>query len=134
LRCSGKSLSIACLPHPVIILSPSRRWDGSTRGGGACDNIGKEGECGWAVDDVGRPDLAIAVNGLLVGYIELKAPGHGTTDREFQGGSAPKLSVQQDVNSGPDISSVSATNSIVRMTYLRPAVHFPSESQEIRQR
>ena len=38
------------------------------------------------VDDVGRPDLAIAVNGLLVGYIELKAPGHGTTDRDFQGG------------------------------------------------
>jgi len=37
------------------------------------------------VDDVGRPDLAIAVNGLLVGYIELKAPGHGTTDRDFHG-------------------------------------------------
>ncbi len=31
------------------------------------------------IADVGRPDLAIAVDGLLVGYIELKAPGIGTT-------------------------------------------------------
>jgi hypothetical protein len=38
------------------------------------------------VEDIGRPDLAVAVDGLLVGYIELKAPGHGTTDRDFHGG------------------------------------------------
>jgi len=38
------------------------------------------------VDDVGgRPDLAVTVDGLLVGYIELKAPGVGTTDQEFKG-------------------------------------------------
>lgn len=37
------------------------------------------------VDDVGRPDLAIAAGGLLVGYAELKAPGEGTTYREFRG-------------------------------------------------
>lgn len=37
------------------------------------------------VEDVGRPDLAIAVNGLLVGYIELKAPGIGTTQSDFRG-------------------------------------------------
>jgi hypothetical protein len=37
------------------------------------------------VDDVGgRPDLAVTVDGLLVGYIELKAPGVGTTDRELR--------------------------------------------------
>jgi hypothetical protein len=35
------------------------------------------------IDDVGRPDLAIAVDGLLTGYIELKAPGEGTTEREL---------------------------------------------------
>ncbi|CAN5681209.1 hypothetical protein BH23CHL3_BH23CHL3_10670 [soil metagenome] len=38
------------------------------------------------VEDVGRPDLAIAVDGLLVGYIELKAPGHGTTEQDFSDG------------------------------------------------
>lgn len=37
------------------------------------------------IADVGRPDLAIAVDGLLVGYIELKAPGIGTTPRDFRG-------------------------------------------------
>lgn len=37
------------------------------------------------IADVGRPDLAIAVDGLLVGYIELKAPGIGTTQRDFRG-------------------------------------------------
>jgi len=43
------------------------------------------------VDDVGRPDLAIAVDGLLVGYIELKAPGEGTTDRELKGRNRVQL-------------------------------------------
>lgn len=38
------------------------------------------------VDEVsGRPDLAVTVDGLLVGYIELKAPGVGTTESEFRG-------------------------------------------------
>jgi len=43
------------------------------------------------VDEVGRPDLAIAVDGLLVGYIELKAPGVGTTSRELRGRDRTQL-------------------------------------------
>lgn len=43
------------------------------------------------VDEVGRPDLAIAVDGLLVGYIELKAPGVGTTSRELRGRDRAQL-------------------------------------------
>lgn len=43
------------------------------------------------VEDIGRPDLAIAVDGLLVGYIELKAPGEGTTDRDFKGRNLVQL-------------------------------------------
>jgi hypothetical protein len=43
------------------------------------------------VDDVGRPDLAIAVNGLLTGYIELKAPGIGTIDRELNPSNRAQL-------------------------------------------
>lgn len=43
------------------------------------------------VADIGRPDLAIAVNGLLVGYIELKAPGVGTTSRELRGRDKTQL-------------------------------------------
>ncbi|CAN5474945.1 DNA methyltransferase [soil metagenome] len=43
------------------------------------------------VEDVGRPDLAIAVDGLLVGYIELKAPGEGTTDQELKGRNKAQL-------------------------------------------
>lgn len=43
------------------------------------------------VDEIGRPDLAIAVDGLLVGYIELKAPGEGTTDRDFRGRNLVQL-------------------------------------------
>lgn len=37
------------------------------------------------VENVGRPDIAIHVDDLLVGYIELKAPGQGTTTRDFSG-------------------------------------------------
>lgn len=43
------------------------------------------------VDEGGRPDLAIAVDGLLVGYIELKAPGEGTTDRDLKGRNKTQL-------------------------------------------
>lgn len=43
------------------------------------------------VTDVGRPDLAIAVDGLLVGYIELKAPGEGTTRSDFKGRNLVQL-------------------------------------------
>jgi len=45
------------------------------------------------VDDVsGRPDLAVTVAGLLVGYIELKAPGVGTTDHDLRGRNRDQLS------------------------------------------
>lgn len=43
------------------------------------------------VDDIGRPDLAIAADGLLVGYIELKAPGEGTTSRDLRGRNRAQL-------------------------------------------
>jgi len=33
----------------------------------------------------GRPDLGIEVNGLLVGFVELKAPGKGATPTRFKG-------------------------------------------------
>ena len=33
------------------------------------------------VEDVGRPDFSIFKDGLLVGFIELKAPGEGTQKR-----------------------------------------------------
>jgi hypothetical protein len=36
------------------------------------------------VEDVGRPDLAVASGGLLCGYIELKAPGTGADVRRFR--------------------------------------------------
>lgn len=36
-------------------------------------------------DNKGRPDFAINRNGLLVGYVELKAPGTGTDSRKFKG-------------------------------------------------
>jgi hypothetical protein len=34
---------------------------------------------------IGRPDFGIAVKGLLVGYVELKAPGKGADPRYFKG-------------------------------------------------
>jgi len=37
------------------------------------------------VDDIGRPDLVVVHNDSLIGYIELKAPGLGTTHREMTG-------------------------------------------------
>ncbi|CCF82855.1 DNA methyltransferase (fragment) [Nitrolancea hollandica Lb] len=43
------------------------------------------------VDEIGRPDLAIAVDRLLVGYVELKAPGVGTTNRELRGHNRTQL-------------------------------------------
>jgi hypothetical protein len=44
------------------------------------------------VDDVsGRPDLAVTVDGLLVGYIELKAPGVGTTERKLRARNRAQL-------------------------------------------
>ena len=36
-------------------------------------------------DRLGRPDYAIARNGLLTGYVELKAPGTGATAARFKG-------------------------------------------------
>jgi len=38
-----------------------------------------------AVSDIGRPDLGIALDGLLSGHIELKAPGTGANPRLFTG-------------------------------------------------
>ncbi len=37
------------------------------------------------VEDVGRPDIAVATNGLLSGYVELKAPGTGARPSKFRG-------------------------------------------------
>jgi hypothetical protein len=37
------------------------------------------------VADVGRPDLAVGVGGLLCGHVELKAPGKGATPNRFTG-------------------------------------------------
>jgi hypothetical protein len=37
------------------------------------------------VEDVGRPDIAVAANGLLSGYVELKAPGTGARPSKFKG-------------------------------------------------
>lgn len=37
------------------------------------------------VDEIGRPDMAVSKNGLLTGYIELKAPGKGADTRRFTG-------------------------------------------------
>ena len=37
------------------------------------------------VDEVGRPDLGVAVNRLLTGHIELKAPGKGARPDKFKG-------------------------------------------------
>lgn len=34
---------------------------------------------------IGRPDMAILEDGLLIGYVELKAPGVGTTESRFRG-------------------------------------------------
>lgn len=36
-------------------------------------------------EKIGRPDFGIAVKGLLVGYVELKAPGKGADPRYFKG-------------------------------------------------
>lgn len=36
------------------------------------------------VEDVGRPDMAVASAGLLCGYVELKAPGTGADVRRFR--------------------------------------------------
>ncbi|MEJ7840451.1 MAG: type ISP restriction/modification enzyme [Rubrobacter sp.] len=36
------------------------------------------------VEDVGRPDLAVDINGLLGGYVELKAPGAGARADRFK--------------------------------------------------
>ena len=36
-------------------------------------------------DRLGRPDFAIHLNGLLAGYVELKAPGVGVNARQFKG-------------------------------------------------
>lgn len=33
----------------------------------------------------GRPDIGVKVQGLLCGYIELKAPGHGANPKKFRG-------------------------------------------------
>lgn len=38
-----------------------------------------------AVQEIGRPDIAVEINGLLGGYIELKAPGVGADVRKFKG-------------------------------------------------
>lgn len=37
------------------------------------------------VEDVGRPDFSIFKDGLLVGFIELKAPGEGTQKKDLRG-------------------------------------------------
>ncbi len=37
------------------------------------------------VAEIGRPDLAVSVGGLLGGYVELKAPGAGADVRRFTG-------------------------------------------------
>jgi hypothetical protein len=36
-------------------------------------------------DQLGRPDYAVHVNGLLCGYVELKAPGQGVDGKKFKG-------------------------------------------------
>lgn len=36
------------------------------------------------VEDIGRPDMAVAADGLLCGYVELKAPGIGADVRRFR--------------------------------------------------
>ena len=36
-------------------------------------------------DRLGRPDFAVHVNGLLIGYVELKAPGTGAAESRFRG-------------------------------------------------
>ena len=41
-----------------------------------------------AGDGIGRPDLGVAVGGLLVGHIELKAPGIGARPDRFRKRSA----------------------------------------------
>ena len=40
------------------------------------------------VEDIGRPDLGITVDGLLTGYVELKAPGLGARPETFTAGNA----------------------------------------------
>lgn len=56
------------------------------------DAVGRA--CGWNVvctgetplpDRLGRPDYAVHLNQLLVGYVELKAPGVGATATRFTG-------------------------------------------------
>ena len=37
-------------------------------------------------DELGRPDLGVAVKGLLNGHVELKAPGKGADPAKFKGG------------------------------------------------
>ncbi len=37
------------------------------------------------ISGVGRPDIAVGTNGLLGGYVELKAPGSGANAKKFTG-------------------------------------------------
>ncbi len=37
-------------------------------------------------EELGRPDLGVAVKGLLGGHVELKAPGKGANPEKFKGG------------------------------------------------
>ncbi len=41
-----------------------------------------------AADEIGRPDMAVAVGGALAGYIELKKPGSGADPGRFTGHNA----------------------------------------------
>ena len=41
-----------------------------------------------AAEDIGRPDMAVAVDGVLAGYIELKKPGSGADPTRFTGHNA----------------------------------------------
>ena len=36
-------------------------------------------------DELGRPDMGVAVKGLLAGHVELKAPGKGADPDKFKG-------------------------------------------------
>lgn len=55
-------------------------------GAGIGRNLGIATEVG--VDDIGRPDMAVAVDGALTGHIELKKPGTGADPARFTGHNA----------------------------------------------
>jgi hypothetical protein len=52
---------------------------------GAAMNSNVSSKLESAVEGIGRPDVAVDTDGLLCGYVELKAPGTGANTSRFKG-------------------------------------------------